>query len=65
MASLLTATDKSALNDVMDSLHDTFARDIQIIKEALAKCGNNQSQAAKTLQLDRSTLRRILAREEK
>ena len=34
MASLLTATDKSALNDVMDSLHDTFARDIQIIKEA-------------------------------
>jgi hypothetical protein len=34
MASLLTAADKSALNDVMDSLHDTFARDIQIIKEA-------------------------------
>ena len=34
MASLLTAADKTTLNEAMDSLHDTFARDIQIIKEA-------------------------------
>ena len=34
MASLLTVADKTSLNEAMDSLHDTFARDIQIIKEA-------------------------------
>lgn len=38
--------------------------EIQIIEEALAKANNNQSLAAELLQLDRSTLRRILARKE-
>ena len=31
MASLLTAADKTTLNEAMDALHDTFARDVQII----------------------------------
>jgi hypothetical protein len=35
MASLLTTSDKTTLNEAMDSLHDTFARDVQIIKEAV------------------------------
>jgi hypothetical protein len=34
MASLLTNAEKTTLNEAMDSLHDTFARDVQIIKEA-------------------------------
>ena len=35
MASLLSDADKTTLNEAMDSLHDTFARDVQIIKEAV------------------------------
>ena len=35
MASLLTAAEKTTLNEAMDSLHDTFAREVQIIKEAV------------------------------
>lgn len=34
----------------------------QLIEDALSRTGNNQTQAAELLQLDRSTLRRILAR---
>lgn len=36
--------------------------EVQIIKDALTKCNNNQKQAADLLQMDRSTLRRILSR---
>ena len=39
---------------------DSFER--RLIEEALSACSGNQSQAAERLQLDRSTLRRILAR---
>lgn len=35
MASLLTTADKTTLSEAMDALHDTFARDVQIIKEAV------------------------------
>ena len=34
MASLLTNAEKTTINEAMDDLHDTFARDVQIIKEA-------------------------------
>jgi|TARA_R110000824_G_scaffold107299_4_gene253502 hypothetical protein len=34
MASLLTNAEKTTMNEAMDDLHDTFARDVQIIKEA-------------------------------
>ena len=34
MASLLTAAEKAALQSAFDDLHDTFARDIYIFKEA-------------------------------
>ena len=35
MGSLLTASEKETLNQAIDDLHETFARDIQIIKEAV------------------------------
>jgi len=44
MASLLTAADKTTLNEAMDSLHDTFARDVQIIKEAVKTVSSSDSQ---------------------
>ena len=44
MASLLTAADKTTLNEAMDSLHDTFARDIQIIKEAKKTVATSSAQ---------------------
>ena len=34
MASLLTNAEKTTMNEAMDALHDTFARDVQRIKEA-------------------------------
>lgn len=36
--------------------------ELQLIREALGRCNNNQSDAAKMLGLDRSTLRRLLER---
>jgi hypothetical protein len=44
MASLLTAADKTTLNEAMDSLHDTFARDVQIIKEAVKTVSTSSAQ---------------------
>ena len=44
MASLLTASDKTTLNEAMDSLHDTFARDVQIIKEAVKTVTSSNAQ---------------------
>jgi len=44
MASLLTASDKTTLNEAMDSLHDTFARDVQIIKEAVKTVTSSSAQ---------------------
>ena len=47
MASLLTNAEKTTLNEAMDALHDTFARDIQIIKEAVNRKINNPNQSFK------------------
>ena len=44
MASLLTTAEKTTLNEAMDALHDTFARDIQIIKEAVKTVSTLSSQ---------------------
>ena len=44
MASLLTAADKTTLNEAMDALHDTFARDVQIIKEAVKTVSTSNAQ---------------------
>ena len=44
MASLLTTAEKTTLNEAMDALHDTFARDIQIIKEAVKTVSTSSSQ---------------------
>ena len=35
MASLLTDAEKSTCNDAMDDLHDTFARDVTVYKDAV------------------------------
>jgi len=37
----------------------------KLIEETLARCGNNQVKAAKMLQMDRTTLRRILGRSDR
>ena len=34
MASLLTAAEKTTCNNAMDDLHDTFARDVTVYKDA-------------------------------
>ena len=34
MASLLTAAEKATCNNAMDDLHDTFARDVTVFKDA-------------------------------
>tara|TARA_R100000995_G_C3411622_1_gene89643 strand:- start:106 stop:558 length:453 start_codon:yes stop_codon:yes gene_type:complete len=44
MAHLLTAAEKTSLNEVMDDLHDTFAREIQIIKEAVKTVSTSSAQ---------------------
>ena len=44
MASLLTNAEKTTLNEEMDALHDTFARDIQIIKEAVKTVTTSNAQ---------------------
>ena len=44
MASLLTNAEKTTLNEAMDALHDTFARDIQIIKEAVKTVSTSNAQ---------------------
>ena len=44
MASLLTTAEKTTLNEAMDALHDTFARDIQIIKEAVKTVSTSSAQ---------------------
>ena len=44
MASLLTTAEKTTLNEAMDALHDTFARDIQIIKESVKTVSTSSSQ---------------------
>ena len=44
MASLLTNAEKTTLNEAMDALHDTFARDIQIIKEAVKTVTTSNAQ---------------------
>ena len=35
MASLLTAAEKTTCNNAMDDLHDTFARDVTVYKDAI------------------------------
>ena len=44
MASLLTTAEKTTLNEAMEALHDTFARDIQIIKEAVKTVSTSSAQ---------------------
>ena len=44
MPSLLTAAEKTTINEAMDDLHDTFARDIQVIKEAAKTVSSQSSQ---------------------
>ncbi|MFN8390078.1 MAG: sigma-54 dependent transcriptional regulator [Bdellovibrionota bacterium] len=50
-----------------DPIHGSFrqqveAFELRLIEDALSRCDQNQSKAAALLQLDRSTLRRVLAR---
>ena len=53
------STDAAAAGSFRDEVQNF---ELKLINEALEKCGNNQSKAADLLQLDRSTLRRILER---
>jgi DNA-binding NtrC family response regulator len=61
----LPGTPHSSSMDTSLSFRERVRRyEYQLIKETLEKCENNQSQAASMLQLDRTSLRRILKREE-
>ena len=44
MASLLTDAEKTTCNNAMDDLHDTFARDVTVYKDAVVTVKSYSSQ---------------------